>query len=199
MPYSIRQAYGAESSEWTDEIKLKIAEDSKAKGTAAFREGDFSTAAMEYVKALAYVQPGKPRSYDDPESILCSTVGLNAAAAHLKLEEYQLALDRLSQLMGDGHPDNDVPLPWMVDDDDHALAVGAQLGAGGWLKAIYRRGQAELGLGDLKAAKATLKRGAKLDPNNKPVLKLLRQVEAKLAQGKEEEQRRGARMMGAFG
>jgi tetratricopeptide (TPR) repeat protein len=188
MPYSVRQAYGVESDQWTDEIKLKIAEDCKYKGTAAFCEGDISTAAMEYTKALAYINAGKSRSYHERESILCSIVRLNAAAAHLKLEEYQRALYHLHQLLGE---DDSSQERWN--------AVGAQLGAGGLVKAMYRRGQAELGLGDLKAAKATLKRGVKLDSKNKPMLKLLKQVEAKLAQEKEKERRRGAKMMQVFG
>ena len=89
VPYSVRQEHGAESSAWTDDLKLKIAEDCKTKGTAAFKAGDFSSAAMEYNKALAYVTPivlTKERGAG--LAALRTTLSLNAAAAHLKLGEH---------------------------------------------------------------------------------------------------------------
>ena len=132
VPYSVRQEHGAESSAWTDDLKLKIAEDCKTKGTAAFKAGDFSSAAMEYNKALAYVTPivlTKERGAG--LAALRTTLSLNAAAAHLKLGEHQLAMDMLDPV---------------VDDDFLGSSFVFQLSETERLKAMYRLGQAEFGL-----------------------------------------------------
>ena len=63
------------------------------------------------------------------------------------------------------------------------------------MKALYRRGQARLQLGELDGAKADLMDAAKREPQNRQVRKELESLKAKQAERKAEERAAVARRL----
>jgi len=163
--------------EMSAEEKVAQAEKLKAEGTVAFKAEDYQTAATKYTQGLKYVcenEYSDDSSDEDPaadsdNSELLISLSLNAAAAQLKLGDNSDAIKNCNKVL-------------KLDATN--------------VKALFRKGQALLGKSEFKEARAALKLAYKEDPKNKPVIALLKKVDAKAKKEKEEEKKRMARMGG---
>lgn len=166
--------------EMTAQEKVAEAEKLKDEGTAAFKAEDYRTAAAKYTQGLKYVSENdysddstdEEADADDAKAgsnDLLVSLALNAAAAQLKLGDNSDAMKNCEKVLK-LEPKN--------------------------VKALFRKGQALLGKSEFKEAKSTLKLAYKEDPTNKQVVALLKKVDAKAKQEKDEEKKRMARMGG---
>jgi tetratricopeptide (TPR) repeat protein len=148
-------------------------ESKKAEGTVAFKAGDYVTAVEKYEVTLALaeeVRTGVDDVTPEVAAQLLLSLRLNAAAARLKTGELVEALVHC----------------------DAALALDARSS-----KALYRKGQALLGLDQPSSARAALMAAYKLEPKNKPVIALLRKADAATNSAKAE-QRSMTRALGGL-
>lgn len=108
---------------------------------------------------------------EDEAQALKISLASNAAAAQLKTGENSAAIKNCDFVIGI-EPEN--------------------------VKALFRKGQALLGKLEYKEAKAVLKVAYKADPQNKPVISLLKKVDAQQKKDKEAEKKRMSKMGGMF-
>ena len=150
----------------------KLAEMAKYRenGNRLFKAGHFKRAARRYEEALKK----EPKEKDDFASVASAekaarleevrkiklSAHLNLAACHLKLNEPQLALEQ----------------------SNGALEIDLTS-----VKALYRRGQARLLLGDVEGARSDLLEAAKRDPQNRDVRKELERLKAQAAALKQQQ------------
>lgn len=146
---------------------LQAAEARKAQGTVLFRAGDYAAAAAEYEAALSLVVVHPDGDAEASEQLLLS-LRLNGAAACLKTDTPTEALAHC----------------------EAALALDASSS-----KALYRKGQALLALGQPAPARAALKEAYKLVPKDKQVIALLRSADTAAKRAKEEQRNRMSRAL----
>ena len=150
------------------EERLTKAAEGKEAGTAAFKAKDWAAArdayhtGLEYVVKIDYFQEGgsvggKEVTRDSLEAAkaLKLSLGLNAAAACLKCEDWGLAVGYATR----------------------ALEVEPESA-----KALYRRGQGLIGTRDFDKAKKDLFRAAKIAPKDKSIRKAYEDAKAKVAE-----------------
>ena len=145
----------------------------KAEGTVAFKDGNFSMAAAHYEAALSLAARHGDEHVEDTEiRQLVLALHLNLAAARLKMAEPTEALAQC----------------------DAALVVDP-----GNSKAMYRKGQALLKLGEPKDARVTLMAAHKLSPQDKQIISLLHKADAAAKQAKAARTReRQTRLLGVL-
>ena len=143
----------------------------KEQGNARFRAGDIKGAVGKYERAASYYPSDadleKGRAYGEDVD------GQKAAARATKLS-CKLNLANCELKLGE----------WAKA--EKAAADALEIDAGS-VKALYRRGQARLQLGELDGAKADLMDAAKREPQNREVRKELESLKAKQAERKAEE------------
>jgi tetratricopeptide (TPR) repeat protein len=173
--------------EESEALLRTAAETRKAEGTAAFKAGEFASAAAHYEAALSFtggVRAGMASGADVDE--LCSlyegiwgtpaeveqlvlSLRLNAAAARLKTSSPVEALAHC----------------------DAALALDKESN-----KALYRKGQALLALDEAGKARKVLMEAYTLEPKNKAVIALLRKTDAAAKSAKSAQRERNKKMFG---
>lgn len=157
--YNIRLVHcirAKESWRMVPHEKLELANHHKVIGNERFKTGKHSAAARRYSKALKYLISISPLHTSDEEkrqaAQLKMTCLLNMAACQLKLNAFHNACKNCSKVL-ETHPEN--------------------------LKALYRRGQALMFMNDLDSAKHDLKEAQSLDPNNRAVNDMLKQLQSR--------------------
>ena len=139
--------------------KLECASHHKVIGNERFKTGKHCAAARRYSKALKYLISISPLCASNEEkqeaAELKMTCLLNLAACQLKLNAFHKACKNCSKVL-ETHPGN--------------------------LKALYRRGQALMFMNDLDSARRDLKEAQSLDPNNRAVNDILKQLQSKYQQ-----------------
>ena len=170
--------------------KVERAEKLKAEGTAAFKAGSFTTAAVKYNDALACVQAEGDDDDDseaaeeeggEPDKDLAATKGALALSC---------ALNAAMCLMKTDPPD------WYGVLDSASAALDCDAAS---LKGLYRRGKAQLELGNTKEAKADLMAAYALDKDNKDVKRALAKLKKAMAAAKDVQKARGAALAKGFG
>jgi peptidylprolyl isomerase len=163
-----------EKSQMGGEERLESAETSKAKGTIAFKAGQYEEALQKYDDAAYYVdssdggfEPPEGRA-DEARQLELSCV-LNGATCALKLGEHS----QVVQLC------------------DRALGLDAKS-----VKALFRRGSARMRLTEWAAAKADLRQASSLDPKSKEVRDAFAECVKREAEAKNKEKAFAARMFG---
>ena len=151
--------------------KLAAQARKKEQGNARFRAGDIKGAVGKYERAASYYPSDadleKGKAYGEDVD------GQKAAARATKLS-CKLNLANCELKLGE----------WAKA--EKAAADALEIDAGS-VKALYRRGQARLQLGELDGAKADLMDAAKREPQNREVRKELESLKAKQAERKAEE------------
>ncbi|MCO5564326.1 hypothetical protein L7F22_017986 [Adiantum nelumboides] len=135
--------------------KLEAAAKKKEEGNAFFKAGNYWRAAKRYERAAIYIEQDKPFSGDEKQQVQALKLScyLNCAACKLKLNEFRVAVDLCSRVL-ELEPEN--------------------------LKALYRRLQAYIQVGELDLAESDIQKALVIDPDNREVkleLKKLRQIE----------------------
>ena len=168
----------------TVQQKVEAMEELKAKGTDLFRSGHYKRAAQRYNAACGLVSTGKwydasedvkelvPFSTEDKAKVDACTLPchLNAAACALKLDDPHTALKAAQAALN-------------VD--------------GSSVKGLYRRGMAREALGDWDEAEVDFEKAMAIDPENKPVAKLLKTLKAKQKKERQKSQKKYSAMFGA--
>lgn len=131
-----------ESWNMTSEEKLEQSEFVKNKGTNYFKSGKYDIALKYYKKIIKYLENESDldEEKDKLKKSLLLAGYLNTAACHLKLEDYIEARKNC----------------------DKALNMDPKN-----IKALFRRGQALMGVKEFEAAKTNFKSVIDLDPSNK--------------------------------
>mmetsp|Transcript_59138 Transcript_59138/g.175791 ORF Transcript_59138/g.175791 Transcript_59138/m.175791 type:complete len:487 (-) Transcript_59138:86-1546(-) len=161
-----------EKWEMSPEEKVEYAKKLKEAGTQFFKKSSFYDAASKYEDAATYVfedESEEPVPDDDkPLYVACLS---NAAMCYIKQGEWSDAIKACDKVLAvDGEENN--------------------------IKALYRRGLAEINLGEFKEAKVDLMKAYGIDNANKDVRKALKQLKAKIAESKKKEK---AAFGGLFG
>ncbi|CAE8584070.1 unnamed protein product [Polarella glacialis] len=171
--------------------QLEEAESYKQQGNARFKEQNFRGALGSYHKVFCYVNglqiPGErneassytemmgkssaagrhvPGEKVEDVKRLKQSTHLNMAACYLKLEEYKKCIDACSK----------------------ALSTGSLS------KAYFRRGQANLELGNLDEAKSDFERARDLAPEDPAIEKELRRLRVAFSQHDAKEKKKFAKM-----
>ena len=149
--------------------RIAEAESCKADGTAAFKVGDFMVALDKYMDAAYYCEDAEGGPNAEDVAALLLSCSLNAATCALKLEEYAQAVD-------------------------HATAA-IELDATS-VKAFFRRGSAQMRLGNYAEAKADLRHASTLDPKSKEVRDLFSECVQKENAAKKSEKALYGKMFG---
>lgn len=136
--------------------KLEAAAKKKEEGNALFKDGKYWRAAKKYERAAKFLEQDKsfPEEEKQQAQVLKVSCYLNCAACKLKLKEFRVAVDLCSKVL-ELEPEN--------------------------LKALYRRLQAYVQVGELDLAELDIKKALEIDPENREVkleLKKLRQIES---------------------
>ncbi|KAH7447367.1 hypothetical protein KP509_01G103500 [Ceratopteris richardii] len=136
--------------------KLNAASKRKEEGNALFRVGKYWRAGKKYERAARYVEQDKAFLEEEKQQAQALKLScyLNSAACKLKLNEFRLAVDLCTRVL-ELDPEN--------------------------LKALYRRIQAYIQVGELALAESDIKKALQIDPDNKEIkleLKKLRQIES---------------------
>eukprot|EP01117_Protostelium_nocturnum_P020324 TRINITY_DN908_c0_g2_i2.p1 TRINITY_DN908_c0_g2~~TRINITY_DN908_c0_g2_i2.p1 ORF type:complete len:221 (-),score=104.22 TRINITY_DN908_c0_g2_i2:9-671(-) len=128
----------------TTEGKIEAANKVKTEGNSLFVGGDFAAASKKYEKALNFFQKLYGISQEDQEKVNAIKLPtlLNLAASQIKLKEFSEARLNCHKALD-------------IDNNN--------------VKALYRKGQAELGLGNIEEAKSDLTEAVKLAPKNKEI------------------------------
>ena len=141
--------------------KLDLANHHKVIGNERFKTGKHSAAARRYSKALKCLISISPLHISDEEKQQAAQLKmaclLNLAACQLKLNAFHNACKNCSKVL-ETHPGN--------------------------LKALYRRGQALMFMNDLDLARQDLTEAQTLDPNNRAVNDMLKQLQSRDRQQK---------------
>ncbi|CAM8982935.1 unnamed protein product [Rhodiola kirilowii] len=135
-----------ESWDMSTEEKIQAAGQKKEEGNALFKAGKYERASKRYEKAAKYIEYDTNFSDDEKKQAKALKVScnLNNAACKLKLKEYKQA-EKLCTKVLDMESTN--------------------------VKALYRRVQAYINLGDLDVAEFDIKKALELDPDNRDVKK----------------------------
>jgi peptidylprolyl isomerase len=140
-------AIGAkEKGELTIKEKIEAATDLKNKGNALFKDGNYDDAAIQYVEAMTYLDDDLTVEGDEETTKLgnevFTTCHLNAAMCYLKMEKWFEAISTCS---------------FVLEQDENNV------------KALFRRGMANMHYKDFVQSKRDLVKAAKLDPKNKAI------------------------------
>lgn len=124
--------------------KIQAAGLKKEEGNLLFKAGKYARASKRYEKAAKYIEYDSSFSEDEKKQAKALKVScnLNNAACKLKLKEYKQA-EKLCTKVLDIESSN--------------------------VKALYRRAQAYINLGDLDVAELDIKKALELDPENRDV------------------------------
>ncbi|KAA0193554.1 hypothetical protein HAZT_HAZT000922 [Hyalella azteca] len=162
-----------EDWEMSQEEKIDQAKIIKDKGTEYFKAGNYHLACLQYerVASLMSYDSGLSEEKKKENNALKLAGELNLAAAKLKLRRFAQAKEHASNAL-EQDPDN--------------------------LKALYRRGQAFMELGELEEAAADLEKCVRLDPSNAAAKKLLVCVHKKIKEHKIKEKQIYAGMFDKF-
>jgi peptidylprolyl isomerase len=163
--------------------KVATAEKYKAKGNAAFKEGNWAAARTSYAKGATFVADLFKKDDEtaleeatEADKAQAKDVALalhqNSAQANLKLAEYNGA----------------------ICDCNSALDID-----GSSVKALFRRGQAYSKRSEFAEAKADLSKALELDPENKEVAAELKRCNAAAKKAAEQEKAMYSKMAGMFG
>ncbi|KAK0576333.1 hypothetical protein LWI29_015602 [Acer saccharum] len=151
--------------EMNNQEKTEAAGRKKEEGNLLFKNGKYQRAGKKYDKAADYVS--EDGSFADDEQPLVKSLRvscwLNGAACSLKLNDFQEAIKLCSKVL---------------DYEFHNV------------KALYRRAQAYMEIGDLVSAELDIKKANEVDPQNREV-KLLQK---KLKQLQTESNKRDAKL-----
>ncbi|XP_022320725.2 peptidyl-prolyl cis-trans isomerase D-like [Crassostrea virginica] len=152
---------------------LEMVKSIKDYGNALFKEQKFQPAKKKYKKALRYLNEVDDKmdlSEDSSKEIevtclipVCS----NLAACHLKLEEYQQAIEQCNEVLAANNKN---------------------------VKALFRKGQAECGLKNYDQALGILSEAAKLEPSDKGIQRELAKVKKVVEEYKTKEKKMYAKM-----
>ena len=177
IPAGATLNFEVELFDWQEKMKetwQMSAEEKLAAGEKMKAVGTEAFKAKDFVTAATKYTEGfdiVKDSTEDEAPPLKISLALNAAAAQLKTGENTSAITNC----------------------EFVLAIEPEN-----VKALFRKGQGLLGKSDYKGAKAALKLAYKADPENKPVISLLKKVDAQQKKDKEAEKKRMARMMGGM-
>ncbi|KAK4859605.1 hypothetical protein QYF36_008514 [Acer negundo] len=153
--------------EMNNQEKTEASGRKKEEGNMLFKNGKYQRAGKKYDKAADYVS--EDGSFADNEQPLVKSLRvscwLNGAACSLKLNDFQEAIKLCSKVL---------------DYEFHNV------------KALYRRAQAYMEIGDLVSAELDIKKANEVDPQNREV-KLLQK---KLKQLQTESNKRDAKLYG---
>eukprot|EP00096_Caligus_rogercresseyi_P000700 TRINITY_DN1119_c0_g1_i4.p1 TRINITY_DN1119_c0_g1~~TRINITY_DN1119_c0_g1_i4.p1 ORF type:complete len:441 (-),score=135.44 TRINITY_DN1119_c0_g1_i4:405-1691(-) len=140
---------------------LESAKSTKLKGNEYFKKGDFSVAGKIYAKAQGFIKDSAGSGSTGAEwAEVSKSIRLNLAACHLKLSEHTEARSLCDELIL-GHPD--------------------------CVKALFRRGEALLGLSEPALAKKDFKSVLDVEPDNKIARNRLLEATNKIADQKKKE------------
>jgi len=150
-------------------VHFSEAERYKQIGNDAFKSGYYISAFKRYDQALKTIKHDQAFEDDEKERAkpVIATINSNIALVHFKKEEYTDCLAKINEVLN-FEPDN--------------------------AKALVRRGQAHMMLGNHEEAKADLKRALELEPNHEDIKKVLAANKKKHQRVKEKEQQ----MSGGF-
>nr|QBH73887.1 fk506-binding protein [Eurycantha calcarata] len=162
-----------ESWSLDSEGKLEQANFFKEKGTNYFKAGKYQVALKMYKKMVSFLQysTGFEGEHEKNRKRVLLSGHLNLAMCYLKLSSYLDARDHC----------------------DKALELDSTN-----IKALFRRGQAWLGVVEPEKAKADFEAAQRLEPDNKAVLSLIVQCNAKLKEQKSREKKIYANMFEKF-
>lgn len=159
-----------ESYQMDVEEKLEAAEKIKAKGTKWFKAGDFTKALSQYKRIIEVLDVYKEEEKVQTKSMTC-VAHLNAAICQLKTNQFTEAkksCDKALELEGDS------------------------------VKGLFRRGQANLGLGDMELARNDFMAVLKIDPTNKAAKDQVTIIIHKIKQELEKEKKKYGNMFEKF-
>ncbi|CAM8988811.1 unnamed protein product [Rhodiola kirilowii] len=133
-----------ESWDMNTEEKIQAAGQKKEEGNVLFKAGKYARASKRYEKAAKYIEYDTSFGEDEKKQAKALKVScnLNNAACKLKLKEYKEA-EKLCTKVLELESTN--------------------------VKALYRRAQAYINLGDLDVAEFDIKKALELDPENRDV------------------------------
>nr|QBH73882.1 fk506-binding protein [Carausius morosus] len=162
-----------ESWSLDSEGKLEQANFFKDKGTNYFKAEKYQLALKMYKKIVSFLEysTGFADEQEEERKRVLLSGHLNLAMCHLKLTSYLDARDHC----------------------DKALELDSTN-----IKALFRRGQAWLGVVEPEKAKADFEAAQRLEPDNKAVLSLIAQCNAKLKEQKSREKKIYANMFEKF-
>ena len=142
----------------------------QASGTVAFKAGDYEEALESYEDATGYLDYGEKAEGKEEE---CQTMymscTLNGAQCCIKQGEFSQAVDLCTRAL-------------MRDESN--------------VKALFRRGQARMHMGEWAEAKADLRQASTLDPKNKEVRDAFAEVGKKEAAAKKADKAMYSKMFG---
>ncbi|XP_070021300.1 70 kDa peptidyl-prolyl isomerase isoform X6 [Nicotiana tabacum] len=151
--------FNKEKPFWKMDTKEKIeaCDKTKNEGNVLFKDGKFQCASRKYDKALKFIQ--FDHSFNDNEKCQSNTLRfscyLNNAACKLKIADHQEASKLCSKVI-EYDPCN--------------------------VKALFRRAQAYLRINELEKAEIDIRKALKLDPNNRDVKLVYKELKAKQKQ-----------------
>lgn len=162
-----------ESWNMTSDEKLEQSELVKNKGTNYFKSGKYEVALKYYKKIIKYLEDESDldEEKDKLKKSLLLAGYLNTAACHLKLEEYIEAKENCNKAL---------------DMDSKNI------------KALFRRGQALMGVKEFETAKADFRSVVDLDPSNKAAQQQIAMCGVKLKQILEKEKQTYRNMFEKF-
>lgn len=136
--------------------KLEAAAKKKEEGNALFKVGKYWRASKKYERAANFIEQNQAFSEEEKKQgeALRVSCYLNSAACKLKLKDFRVVVDLCTKVL-ELEPEN--------------------------MKALYRRLQAYVQVGELGLAESDIKKALEIDPQNKDVkleLKKLRQKES---------------------
>ncbi|XP_055809233.1 70 kDa peptidyl-prolyl isomerase-like [Solanum dulcamara] len=137
--------------------KLEACEKIKSEGNELFKDGKFQYASRKYEKASKFIQFNHSFNNDDKcrANTLRLSCYLNNAACKLKMGEHQEASKLCSKVI-DYDPCN--------------------------VKALFRRAQAYLRINELEKAEIDIKKALEVDPNNRDVKMMYKELKNKQKQ-----------------
>ncbi|XP_019261856.1 PREDICTED: 70 kDa peptidyl-prolyl isomerase-like isoform X2 [Nicotiana attenuata] len=151
--------FNKEKPFWKMDTKEKIeaCDKTKNEGNVLFKDGKFQCASRKYEKALKFIQ--FDHSFNDDEKCQSNTLRLscylNNAACKLKIGEHQEASKLCSKVI-EYDPRN--------------------------VKALFRRAQAYLRINELEKAEIDIRKALKVDPNNRDVKLMYKELKNKQKQ-----------------
>lgn len=164
-----------EKNKWemSKDERLEKAEKLKAEGTTLFQEGMFQEAAAKYESAADYATEEGIKDNDIPkeERPLYVSCWSNAAMCYIKLKEW----------------------PDAIQACNHVLELETEAKN---VKALYRRGLAEMNDGLLKESRTDLMAAYNADKTNKDVRRALATLKEKIAEHKKKEKEAFGGMFG---
>ncbi|XP_068571319.1 peptidyl-prolyl cis-trans isomerase D [Cebidichthys violaceus] len=149
---------------------LSVAEDVKNVGNSLFKNQDWKAAVSKYSKALRYLEVSGELLEEaaqqklEPTALSCF---LNTAACHLKMQQWQDALDSCNEALELNQANT---------------------------KALFRRAQAWQGLKENSKALVDLKKAQGIAPEDKAINNEMKRVQLKIQEEKEKEKKIYAKM-----